>query len=54
MWDKIQFNDKRILTVPSEVLVRVFVELLLRENYINNATYLNAMKELDRKEGRRK
>ena len=47
-------SDKLMLAVPSEVLVRVFVELLLRENYINNATYLNAMKELDRKEGKRK
>ena len=43
MWDKIQFNDKRILTVPSEVLVNVFLKLLLQKNYINNATYLNAI-----------
>lgn len=44
-----QFNDKIILTVPSEVLVRVFLKKLLQENYINNATYLNAMEELDRR-----
>ena len=49
MWDKMQFNDKIILTVPSEVLVRVFLKKLLQENYINNATYLNAMEELDRR-----
>ena len=53
-WYKVKPTDKLMLTIPSEVLVRVFVELLLRENYINNATYLNAMRELDRKEGRRK
>ena len=47
-------SDKLTLAVPSEVLVRIFVELLFRENYINNVTYLNAMKELNTKEGKRK
>jgi len=47
-------DNKLVLAVPSEVLVRIFLKMLLQENYINNATYLNAMRELDRKERRRK
>ena len=42
-------SDKLTLTVPSEVLVRVFLKVLLQKNYINNATYSNALKELDKK-----
>ena len=42
-------DNKLVLAVPSEVLVRVFLKLLLQKNYINNTTYSNAMKELDKK-----
>ena len=54
VWYKMQLSDNLVLTVPSEVLVRVFLKMLLQEKHINNATYMNAMRELDRKAERRK
>ena len=43
-------DNKNVLSVDSKVLVRVFVEFLMREGHINNATYLNALDELKKEE----